>query len=170
MTRQLTCLAAGLLLLAACGEKAEGDKAAAGQAAQDPAATAAPVSPPRRKPGLWEQRVSMAGMDQVTRLCVDDAVEDKLSWWGQQATRDMCAKTSMKRRLDGAWEIASECEMGSGGKTVTTGLATGDFSSAYRHSAFARSDKISRRRGRSPARPPARRDGPRAARASPGRA
>ena len=129
MTRQLICLAVGVLLLAGCGEKSGGEAApASGQAAS----TATPVSPPRRKPGLWEQRVSMAEMDQVTRLCVDDAVEDKLSWWGQQATRDMCAKTSMKRRLDGAWEIASECEMGSGGKTVTNGVATGDFSRAYR--------------------------------------
>jgi len=137
MNRYMAWLAsaAALSMIAGCGDKsAPKEKADAAQgAAKDVTATvAAPVAPPHRKPGLWEQKVSMAGMNQVTRLCLDAAAEQKLSAFGQQATKDMCAKTRMARRLDGAWEIASECDMGAGGKTVTTGVATGDFASAYK--------------------------------------
>ncbi|MDP3175560.1 MAG: hypothetical protein Q8M88_14100 [Phenylobacterium sp.] len=140
MNRRLACLAAGaaMVALSGCGDKSAGDKAAPAKTGtpSDASATASgpsvAMTPPHRKPGLWEQKVSMSGMDQTTRLCLDEAVEQKLSWWGQQATKDMCAKTRIAPRLDGAWEIASECDMGSGGKTVTNGVAVGDFATGYR--------------------------------------
>lgn len=86
--------------------------------------------PPRRKAGLWEQTVSTAGMAQTSTLCVDAAVEEKLGWWSQQATQTQCSQTSFTPS-PGGWTFSSTCDMGGSGRTVTKGVATGDFGSAY---------------------------------------
>jgi hypothetical protein len=133
---------AALAALAGCNKKAdESTTAPAAEgalppgevpAAQAPVPTApgAPALPPKRKAGLWEQTVSTGGMTQTSRLCVNAAVEEKLGWWSQQATQDRCAQTDFKPGA-GGWTFSSTCDLGAGGKTVTKGVATGDFSSAY---------------------------------------
>ncbi|HEY3696962.1 DUF3617 domain-containing protein [Phenylobacterium sp.] len=137
----LLITAAALAAMAGCHKKpAEAPAPAAAPSAgspvaQAPASTTAAAAPfvaPRRKPGLWEQTISMAQMKQSTRLCVDQALEDKMGWWGQQAARDMCSKSAFTRGLDGSVTFASSCDMGASGHTVTRGKATGDFSSAYK--------------------------------------
>lgn len=108
--------------------------AAAGQAAA-PAVASAPAAvsaPPRRKPGLWRQTVSTAGMTQSSRICLDEAAEQKLSAFGEQATRGMCEKNEVSRRPDGTYAFTSVCDMGQGGKTTTTGVASGDFDVRYK--------------------------------------
>jgi len=132
--------AAALAALAACGKKPEPAPAPSAEApsaqapaAQAPATATVPaMTPPKRKPGLWEQTISMSEMTQKSSICIDKAVEDAMGWWGQQTTKDMCAKQSVTRALDGSWRVESECSMGSGGKTVTKGVASGDFGSNYR--------------------------------------
>jgi hypothetical protein len=132
----LILTAATLAALAACNKKSEETAAPSAEApaAQAPAAatTTAPAMPPKRKPGLWEQTMSMSGMTQTSQFCVDAAVEERLGWWSQQATKDMCTQNAFTPGPGGSWSFTSECDMGSGGKTVTKGVASGDFGSAYR--------------------------------------
>ncbi len=100
--------------------------------AAEPAKPFQPSStPPKRKPGLWEQRVSNGDFVQVTRVCLDEATDAKLSWWGSQASKGMCEKNLASARTDGGWQFSSICDMGTGGKTTTSGVATGDFNSHY---------------------------------------
>ncbi|THD81288.1 MAG: hypothetical protein E7812_04620 [Phenylobacterium sp.] len=121
-------LGLGVLAAAGCQKKTETVTPA-------PATAAAPatpqMTPPARRPGLWEQRVSNGDYVQVTRICLDAAVDAKLSWWGQQATQDICQKNLFTHRPDGAWAVSSVCDMGTGGKVTTAGTATGDFASKY---------------------------------------
>lgn len=129
MARRLVLCAAALLALAACskeGEKAPAAPADAAKPAFEPSQT-----PPKRKPGLWEQRVSNGDFVQVSRICLDDATDAKLSWWGTQATKDICEKNITSKTTDGGWRFSSVCDMGSGGKTTTSGVAKGDFDAHY---------------------------------------
>ena len=108
------------------------DQADANETASAPAAAAAGI--PRRKPGLWEMTMSMAGEDMppvVSRVCLDEATESRLAIWGGQVTTDMCEKNAVTRRPDGSIQFSSVCDMGSGGRTTTTGTATGDLTSDY---------------------------------------
>ncbi len=134
----LTMAALGLAVLALAACNRNGDEAPeqasepdAPAQAEASAEGAAPPAPPRRKAGLWEQRVSTEGMVQVSRICIDEALERRLSWWGQQATTEGCEKNLVTRRTDGGWQFSSVCDMGTGGKTTTSGVATGDFDSRY---------------------------------------
>ncbi|WP_309645972.1 DUF3617 family protein [Phenylobacterium sp.] len=133
MVRRALTMTAAVLALAACG-KTDEKAAAVGEAA--PAAANAPVSGPaampKRKPGLWSQTVTMAEFSQTTRICLDAAAEAKLSVLGGQATQDMCQQTTMTPKLGGGWTFSSVCDMGSGGKTTSTGTITGDFDTKYR--------------------------------------
>jgi hypothetical protein len=116
-----------LLALAACDQKA-GQKSGLPMAeAAKPGAT----TPPVRKPGLWEQRVSNSEMVQVSRVCIDAEVDKRLSWWGAQTTKGACEKNLVTGRAEGGWQFSSVCEMGSGGRTTTSGVVTGDFGSHY---------------------------------------
>ncbi|WP_374571795.1 DUF3617 domain-containing protein [Phenylobacterium sp.] len=128
-------LSASALALVACGKK-EGGKAEGGlsvekAAPQNPAEVAAP----QRKPGLWKITTTAAGVTQTMRLCTDAATEAKFSVWGGQASKDMCSHQDMKRALSGDIEFTSTCDMGSGGKTTTTGTISGDFNKSYTVSA-----------------------------------
>ena len=125
---------AALAAVAGCNRKTQEAAAPSAEspAAQAPAAgVAAAPTPPKRRPGLWEQTMSMSGMTQTSQLCVDAAVEQKLGWWSQQATRDMCSQQSFAPGPGGTWTFSSTCNMGSGGVTVTRGVASGDFAQAY---------------------------------------
>lgn len=120
-------LGVSLLALAACQKKSDAT-VAVGDA---PKASAAPlVAPPNRKPGLWAQTVTTGGMTQAMKLCLDDATSAKLTVWGQQTSKDMCAKSEITPTV-GGWAFTSECDMGAAGKISTTGETTGDFNSKY---------------------------------------
>lgn len=119
----------GVGLLAGCQKSDEGAKT--GDAPQaSAAAPAAPTSPPKRKPGLWAQTVSTAGMTQTTKICLDEATESRMTAWGQQVSDGMCARNVITPTA-GGWSFESECDMGEAGKSVTKGTATGDFDSKY---------------------------------------
>jgi hypothetical protein len=123
-----------LLALAACNKKPDAAKAPDAAATTTPAAASAPaapsMTPPERKAGLWEQKMSTAGMTQVSRICFSDEVNKKMSLWGQQGGKDMCAEQSMTP-TPGGWKFSSRCDMGSGGTIISTGEAKGDFGSHY---------------------------------------
>ncbi|MDP1641087.1 MAG: hypothetical protein Q8L59_02770, partial [Phenylobacterium sp.] len=104
--RRLSMTAAlGLCLLAvsACNRNEAGDGAEAPATAADGVQTPLPGQPdtpaaPTRRAGLWEQRLSTEGIVQVTRICIDDTLDERLSWWGQQATDESCEKNLVTRR------------------------------------------------------------------------
>lgn len=129
MARRLALSAVALLALAACSK--EGDKAPAAPAEAAKPAFQPSQTPPKRKPGLWEQRVSNGDFVQVSRICLDAATDAKLSWWGTQATKDICEKNVTSKTTDGGWRFSSVCDMGTGGKTTTSGVAKGDFDAHY---------------------------------------
>lgn len=123
----LTLMAA--LALSACGKKNE---AADGQvAATEPssAPASAPAVPPKRKAGLWRQTMTTEGHSMTTRVCTDEAFEQQADWTAGNAMPGACAQTVTP--MAGGWRVASSCDMGSGGKSVTEGTATGDFGGKY---------------------------------------
>ncbi len=125
---RILVLGVSLLALTACQKKSDA-MAASGDAPQASAA-AAIITPPKRKPGLWSQTVTTGGTTQSMTLCLDEATEAKLTVWGQQAGKDICAKNEITPTV-GGWSFTSECDMGEAGKVSTTGKATGDFNSKY---------------------------------------
>lgn len=126
--RRVLIIGISLLAVAACQKKTDAT-AAVGDA---PKATAAASlgGPPKRKPGLWAQTIATGGMTQAMKLCLDEATEAKLTVWGQQAGKDICAKSEITP-TPGGWAFTSECDMGEAGKVSTTGKATGDFNAKY---------------------------------------
>jgi hypothetical protein len=130
----LTC-GVGVLALAACAKKT--DQAASGSepaaaAATQPAAT--PAAPPIRKAGLWEQTIASDRMHQTIRMCVDEAVEQKARWWrseGGGRGKSDCSDQRVTPRAAGGWEIHAVCQAPDGTKTVTDGVAGGDFGASY---------------------------------------
>ncbi|MGH6966041.1 MAG: DUF3617 domain-containing protein [Phenylobacterium sp.] len=123
--------AACVLALAACSKKPASAPDASSAAA--PAAASAPAAPPtlpERKAGLWEQKMSTAGMTQVSRICFSDEVNEKMTLWGQQGGDDMCSTKSVTPTA-GGWKFSSTCNMGSGGTITSSGEAKGDFGTHY---------------------------------------
>ncbi len=132
MKRVLVSTAA-VLALAACSKKTETAAAPDAGSAAAPAAASAPAGPmipPDRKAGLWEQKMATGTMTQVSRICFSDAVNKKMSLWGQEGGKDMCQEQSVTPML-GGWKFTSTCNMGSSGVIVSRGEAKGDLSSHY---------------------------------------
>jgi len=136
---------AGAAGLAACNRGSKPDEAGKAEAPGAQTSAEAPrpavptpsardlMTPPKRKPGLWEMRMSDKGVGfvQTMRMCIDEATDSKMALWGAQTSASMCRKNLVTRQLDGSFAFAAECDLGSGGKVVTAGTATGDFSSRY---------------------------------------
>jgi hypothetical protein len=116
--------------LAGCGKK---DQAADGKvAATEPSsapAAAAPVVPPKRKAGLWQQTMTADGHAMTSRICTDEAFEQQATWAAGPAMPGAC--TQSVTPAAGGWRIHSQCDMGSGGKSITDGTVTGDFGGRY---------------------------------------
>lgn len=127
----IAVLSASALALAACGKKEAKAPEAGGVKIEQGAQGPVEITAPQRKPGLWKITTTAAGVTQTMRLCTDAATEAKFSVWGGQASKDMCSQQDMKRTLTGDIEFSSTCDMGSGGKTTTTGVMTGDFNKSY---------------------------------------
>ena len=92
------------------------------------------VSPPTRKPGLWQQTIDngRGGPPRVTSLCVDASTDQHAPVLGRQFRRGTCAKYSITRGADGSYVSDSECQTDDGGVTVTNHtVATGDFQANY---------------------------------------
>jgi len=128
--RRVLVLGVSVLALAACQKKEE-TAAATGEGAPAAAsAPAGPVTPPKRKPGLWSQTMVTGGVTQTVKICLDEATEARMTIWGQQVNQEMCARNSFAR-MPGGWTFDSECDMGGMGKVTSKGTVTGDFNSRY---------------------------------------
>lgn len=120
----------GVLTLAACQKSTK--SASTGEAKPAVAAApAAPMTPPKRKSGLWAISTNAMGRDQTIRTCVDAASEKDMTSWSQQQAGETCSQNSFKP-VAGGWAFESVCNMPSGGGKITSsGTATGDFNSKY---------------------------------------
>lgn len=101
---------------------------------QKPTGRAAVVETPSRRPGLWSQTTNVEGIGSIPAiaLCLDEATDKKISWWAQQGTRAGCTKNDITKKPDGSWAFSSSCQTEGGIHTATTGVATGDFKTAYK--------------------------------------
>jgi hypothetical protein len=129
-----------LLGLGACGKKSEGggettSVAIVKQAPSPGSPAAAALTPPPRKAGLWEQKISTAGMNQTMKMCLDESVDQKMKWWGSQAQKSGdsgCEQERVTPHAGGGWDFHAVCKMGESGTVTSDGAATGDFSSHYK--------------------------------------
>ncbi len=128
-----TVCCVAVLALAACSKKTETAQTgtAANTTATAPAAATAPMTPPSRKPGLWEQTVSTDQMKQTTRMCLDEAVDAKMKWWGGKTGKSECTEQKITPHPGGGWDFHAVCPMGESGTVTSDGSATGDFGSHY---------------------------------------
>jgi hypothetical protein len=132
MKRAIGIAAVALLALAGCQKKPETAATGTATTATAPAAPAGPLTPPPRKPGLWTQTVSTADMQQTTKLCLDEATDKQMAWWGSQAAKTTCPDQTITQHMGGGWDFHSVCKSAAGGTTTSSGTATGDFGSHYK--------------------------------------
>jgi len=126
-----------LATLAACGQK-EGAKpataAAPGAETGSPAAVKADAAgSPRLKPGLWRVTMTGEGPVQAMRMCVDAAMQEKMSVIGAEQGAGACQENVVKPLPEGGFSFRAVCASGitQGGTTVTEGQITGDMTTRY---------------------------------------
>lgn len=115
----------GAVALSGCKKKDE---------SASPASSSTPLEAPKltRKPGLWRMAISNGqSVVQTIEMCIDADTDQRLSIMGAQMGDDACSQHSYARQPDGSWTFSSVCDMGTGGRTSSTGTASGDFSSHY---------------------------------------
>ncbi|SJZ85905.1 Protein of unknown function [Enhydrobacter aerosaccus] len=80
--------------------------------------------PPHRKPGMWQQAMTMGGGQTMTmQMCIDEATEKQFSAMGRN--RAGCSQEFHK--VPGGYSFKGTCD----GKTAT-GTAIGDFDKAIK--------------------------------------
>lgn len=123
-------LAGAILMLGAC-QKDEPDKAGETAAAPVPAAAAPTAGRPHLKAGLWKLAMDQ-GPAGETRMCIDDALQEKMSIVGGAQTVGSCRENVMMPKA-GGYAFRSVCASPTGdGETSSEGEVTGDFNSGYR--------------------------------------
>ncbi len=124
-------LATSALALAACGQKdgeASGDTAAKGASASGPN-----LGDPMPKAGLWEQTMSVGGMQAMSmKICLDDAMAKEAIEKGNASQAAKCTNVKRAKLPTGGFSIESTCEVGEGVTASTKGVITGNMTSAYR--------------------------------------
>jgi len=143
MKRLIWVSAVALVALAGCAKKTDTAAGASTNASATAPATgdngsskpAAALTTPTRRAGLWEQTMHMREMTQTTKMCLDDATEQKMKWWATEQRADKsenpCTEQSVTPKLGGGWSFHSVCKMGESGTITSNGEATGDFGSHY---------------------------------------
>jgi hypothetical protein len=71
-------------------------------------------------------------MQQTTKLCLDEATDKQMAWWGSQAAKTTCPEQTITQHVGGGWGFHSVCKSAAGGTTTSSGTATGDFGSHYK--------------------------------------
>lgn len=95
-----------------------------------PVSAEPPKDMPKRKPGLWEIKMSTAGGEVLSQHCIDEKTDDLMQQRAQGMGNPECSKNSVRR--DGSKVIAeSECKL-SGTTVATKAVFSGDFTSNYR--------------------------------------
>ncbi len=100
------------------------------------AGSAADFTAPPRRAGLWKQTISSSKAGQAqppmsSTICMDAAVDKAMSVFGAGAGRQACASNTITKTATG-YRFASVCQMGPSGTISSQGVASGDFSKAYK--------------------------------------
>jgi hypothetical protein len=141
MLRNHFCVIAAncaVIALAACDRDLPAGSPNGGEPADAPAPPS--ITPPdqvagqapRLRAGLWSVSTIMDGSAQTARMCLDDAVQTRMSVMGGQMAGGACQQAEVTPRPGGGWAMRSVCDMGSGGRMVSEGVVTGDPQSRYR--------------------------------------
>lgn len=123
-----------LLALGGCGKKSE-DVTTVSKVTIVPSPGSPLTNPPPRKAGLWEMKISTAGMNQTMKQCLDETVDQKMKLWGSQAQKggkSDCEQQTITPHAGGGWDFHAVCKMGESGTVTSDGSATGDFGSHYK--------------------------------------
>jgi Protein of unknown function (DUF3617) len=89
---------------------------------------AADMVAPHQKDGLWESSMMMDGKPFISRSCVSEESQAKMSVFSAQSRQKNCSSSSATHNMDGSWSSTSTCNFG--GHTRTTRVQiTGDFNS-----------------------------------------
>lgn len=131
-TVSLALVGLGLLGLTACGDKDKTAPEGAASALAEAPKTAAPATP-KLKAGLWRVTNAGDGAPQgVSRMCLDDAVQARMSVFGAQAA-GACQPTETTANPGGGWRYRTVCDQSAlgGGTSVAEGVMTGDLATAY---------------------------------------
>lgn len=133
--------------LAGCGrgDDAQGDvhgdadgggevRLLSGPAPGAPAPSAAAVRG-QLKPGLWRISQTADGQTTVSRLCVDAALQARLSVLGSHQAAGACQETAITPAPGGGFTTRAVCDSSAsgGGRVLTEGVVTGDLETAYVH-------------------------------------
>ena len=125
------------MAVGACEREPTVSDPAGGEPADAPADIQTPApettAAPRLRAGLWSVSTTTDGVGQVTRMCIDDAVQSRMSVIGGQMAGGACQTSEMTPRAGGGWSMRSVCDMGPGGRMVSQGVVTGDFRNTYRN-------------------------------------
>lgn len=121
--------AAAVLAVGACG-KSEADKS--GETAAAPVATPAATAMPRLRGGLWKLTM-VDGPPGDNRMCIDEALQEKMSVIGGQTTLGTCIENTVRPKPGGGYLFHSVCAvpMAGGGTSTSDGEVTGDFQNNY---------------------------------------
>ena len=130
--RRFILVGGAALALAACnpGQDASPAAGGAGAPAAAEAAPAAQMAQPKLDDGLWVVTTTTDHGGMELRICYDQAVQDRLSAFGQQGPGMDC-QTSGAPGGPGVWAFRSTCTTPQG-HVATEGRASGDFRVNYR--------------------------------------
>lgn len=124
--------------LAACGGEPADEAAAPGDAAESAAVESAPEDPlnanvggmPVIRDGYWAVSTTSDGITMDSTMCVDRAMQERMSVFGQDATQGMCERATIERRGNG-WVSHSDCNAAGMDMDVDMTI-TGDMRTTYR--------------------------------------
>ncbi|WP_122465998.1 DUF3617 domain-containing protein [Brevundimonas lutea] len=122
----------GALALSGCSERETVKTPSAAPGGTTSSAMVPDDDAPRLAPGLWRVATTSDGQSQEMSMCLDEAVQARMSAFGATASAGACEETRMTREAGGGWRTRSICDMGPGGRMVSDGVVTGDFRSIYR--------------------------------------
>ena len=90
---------------------------------------------PRLRAGYWETTSVSEGKSgketTKTHLCVDDALQEKMSIFSQGGMGGMCSEVSMTPQGANRWAFRSVCKPGGIGRMVSEGTISGDMRTRY---------------------------------------
>lgn len=93
---------------------------------------------PKRKPGLWEIKSTVMGMNSSVQQCVGPGSDDLMARQARDRQHADCSATQVTRQANGV-RVHSVCKMEA--RTVTTdGEFTGSFDSAYKGKLVSKMD------------------------------
>ncbi len=91
---------------------------------------------PTLRAGYWEVTSTVqdkSGTETMKSfLCVDDAMQEKMSVFAQGGVGGMCSEMSVKPQGANRWAVRSVCNPGNMGRMVSEGTISGDMRTQYR--------------------------------------